>query len=218
MTEHNNRGRTFWDFISENPKKTFVTIVILALLLVFIIVNKYSFKNNYFSLEPEKTENTKNVPLPDSVKENINEILKTSLPKNLTVKQYYPTKEKTRINIPKKDSVIKQPMINVSSTNQSGGITANQVNIGAIPRNLDENLKNQLLENLKNKSEKIDIASVMGDSEAFRFANQINDFLKNQGYLNVEGVSQAVYSKPMIGQYLNRDTKGIKIIIGSKPE
>lgn len=58
----------------------------------------------------------------------------------------------------------------------------------------------------------------MGDSEAFRFANQINDFLKAQGYLNVEGVSQAMYSKPMIGQYLNRDNKGIKIIIGSKPE
>lgn len=217
MANQNNHGRTIWDLISDHPK---ITLVIIIGLIVLIFANNYSFTSSLFSIQPEKSESIEKVSTNDTASQNKSEVLKTSLPKNVTVKQYYPnpTKEKATTNLSPKDSLIKQPTVNVSSTNQSGGITANQVNIGAIPRNLDVNLKNQLLVNLKDKNEHIDIASVMGDSEAFRLANQINDFLKAQGYLNVEGVSQAMYSKPMIGQFLDRDANGIKIVIGSKPE
>lgn len=216
MTNQNNRGRTFWDFISEHPKKTFSIIIILVLLLIFIVMNKYTLKSGSFSLEPEKLQNVENVQVFDTIKNTKNNILKASLPNNITSSKSRTLKELVKTNQHKKDSIIHPPMINVSSTNQSGGITANQVNIGSIPRNIDNKTKNELLEMLKVKNEPIDISSVMGDSEAFKYANQINDFLKSQGYTKVEGVSQAVYSKPVIGQFIERDNIGIKIIIGSK--
>jgi hypothetical protein len=55
----------------------------------------------------------------------------------------------------------------------------------------------------------------MGDAESFQFANQINDFLKSQGFTKVDGVSQSVFTKPVVGQFMNRDSSGVKILIGS---
>ncbi len=123
-------------------------------------------------------------------------------------------KEQIVIKEPKKDTV-KTQVVNVTSNNQNGGITANQVNIGSIPRNLDINTQGQLLSFLNSKDERIDINSIMGDAESFQFANQINDFLKSQGFTNVDGVNQSVFTKPVIGQFMNRDSSGVHILIGS---
>lgn len=106
-------------------------------------------------------------------------------------------------------------MFNINSFNQSGGITAGVVNLGPQPRRVDEQSGKQLLDNLK-KGKKITITSVMGDQEAFNFGHQILNFLKGKGY-NAEGVNQAIYSQPIIGQFIeNKNPNQTDIIIGTQ--
>lgn len=218
MTNQNNRGRTFWDLIAEHSKMTFTLILILIAIILLLVFNRYTFKSNFLTLEPEKKINNENVQTFDTAVTIKKEAFSTS---QVIAKQLV---NNAKSNILKEQKKINKyeklnnnnPTVSVISNNQSGGITANQVNIGAVPRNLDDKTQNQLLGILKKKNEPIDISSVMGDSEAFKYANQINDFLKSQGYTKVEGVSQSVFSKPVIGQFINKDSIGFKIVIGTK--
>lgn len=104
--------------------------------------------------------------------------------------------------------------VSVTSYNQQGGITAQEVNIGQQPRSLTFENKN-FLESLSeiNPSKQITIECVLGDGEAFQFANEIKSYLESLGW-NVNGVDQAVYSIPVIGQTIFPDAT--KIIIGSR--
>ncbi len=102
----------------------------------------------------------------------------------------------------------------VTSYDQKGGITANQVNIGNQPRTLTPELKTQLDQLLQvNKNKEIRITAVLGDGEAFQFANQIKAYLESKGW-KVSGVDQAVYSNPVMGQTINPEAT--EIIIGTK--
>jgi len=213
----NNRGRTFWDLIAEHPRMVFSIIILLVLVVVFLALNKYSIKSSVLSLEPDRQQVNPVTQINDTGKNDKATKLDTSafiqrksIPNTLTKTH----KELIVIKEPKKDTV-KTQVVNVTSNNQNGGITANQVNIGSIPRNLDLNTQRQLLSFLNSKNERIDINSVMGDAESFQFANQINDFLKAQGFTKVDGVSQSVFTKPVVGQFMNRDSSGVKILIGS---
>ncbi len=103
--------------------------------------------------------------------------------------------------------------VTVNSYNQSGGITANQVNIGKLARTLNVELQTQLQQLLaENKTQEISITSVMGDGEAFGFATQIKNFLEQQGFI-INGVNQAVYTQAVVGQSFN--SKNLEIIIGT---
>lgn len=213
----NNRGRTFWDLIAEHPKMVFSIIILLVLVVVFLALNKYSIKSSVLSLEPDRQQINSVTEINDTGKNDKASKLDTSSfiqRKSLPNSPAKTNKDLIVIKEPKKDT-IKTEVVNVTSNNQSGGITANQVNIGSIPRNLDVNTERQLLSFLNSKNERIDINSVMGDAESFQFANQINDFLKSQGFTKVDGVSQSVFTKPVVGQFMNRDSSGVKILIGS---
>ncbi|HTD98465.1 MAG TPA: carboxypeptidase-like regulatory domain-containing protein [Mucilaginibacter sp.] len=105
---------------------------------------------------------------------------------------------------------------NVTSYFQSGGITAGQVIIAPPNRKLDENNSAQLLNSLPDKNEKINVTSVWGDSEAFGFATVISDFLKSKGYKKIDGVDQSMFTRPVVGQIIQRDSTGVKIIIGAR--
>ncbi len=106
-------------------------------------------------------------------------------------------------------------IFNVNSHNQSGGITAGIVNLGLQPRKLDNTSAAQLTQNLS-KHKKIKITSVMGDQEAFNFGHQILSYLKENGY-EAEGVNQAIYSQPVVGQFIeNGESDSIDIIIGTQ--
>lgn len=213
----NNRGRTFWDLIAEHPKMVFTIIILLILVVVFLALNKYSIKSSVLSLEPDKQQINPNNQIADTGQIGKANTLDTSafIQRRLVTNQKTKKpKEQTVIKEPKKDT-IKTEVVNVTSNNQNGGITANQVNIGSIPRTLDVNTQRQLLSFLNSKDEKIDINSVMGDVESFQFANQINDFLKSKGFTKVDGNRQSVFTKPINGQFMNRDSSGVKILIGS---
>jgi len=98
----------------------------------------------------------------------------------------------------------------VSSSQQKGGITAGIVNIGPKPRSLSSTMRSQLLEFLTDKSEVVTITCVMGDSESFSFASEIKEYLAKSGY-KINGVNQAIFSKPIKGQEFNPDTLTIRI-------
>jgi len=106
--------------------------------------------------------------------------------------------------------------ININSFNQSGGITAYNVNIGQQDRKLNNTIGQQLIDEIENRPDKtIRVTAVMGDGEAFRFASQVKNFLEQNGY-EPEGVNQAVYSQPIKGQILEEKDDSIDFIIGNK--
>jgi len=104
---------------------------------------------------------------------------------------------------------------NISSINQMGGITAHTVNLGPTARQMNDQLGEQLKQHVP-LDKKVTVVSILGDGEAFGFANQILQWMKSNGYRNVNGVDQAVYTQPVLGQNINARDDGIEIIIGTK--
>lgn len=52
------------------------------------------------------------------------------------------------------------------------------------------------------KKGKVSLTTILGDSEAFKFAEEIKEVFESAGW-NVDGISQAAYNKPMIGVVIN---------------
>ena len=104
----------------------------------------------------------------------------------------------------------------ITSNNQLGGITAHTVNFGPTARSMNPQLGAQVKQHVPT-SAKVKIVAVLGDGEAFGFANQILAWMKANGYVNVDGVDQAVYSAPVIGQNINKISDSqYELIIGSR--
>ena len=84
------------------------------------------------------------------------------------------------------------------------------------PRKLDVNLKNQIDVMLSTyEGKKILLNYLNGDTEAFDFANKINNYLTQKGY-NVEG-SSIITSGKMTGQKMfNDDNRILTFSIGSQ--
>jgi hypothetical protein len=220
MSQNNtsNNGRTFWDVVAEHPKISGSLIIFLIILVIIMVLNGYSLKTNLMTLEPSKKEENTGVTKAEKDKEIKKDTVKPSIsfqqPKT-PIKSAITIKSQTEQKI---DSVKPQPIVNITSTNQSGGITAQNVNIGVKPqqRALNFALKKQLFEFLTDKNEIIDISSVAGDSEAYKFSLETVDFLKRNGYSNVNGVNQAFFSPPIIGQSIQRRNNQVYISIGSQ--
>jgi hypothetical protein len=126
------------------------------------------------------------------------------------------SKDKTTITILNKPAIENNQSIQVTSNNQSGGITANEVNIESPKRKLDDHLKSQLVDFLNNKNERIVIDALLGDSESNQFANEIKDYLTTLNYSKIDGVNQVVPVQPIVGQFIFRDSTAAFIRIGSK--
>ncbi|MCI5156990.1 MAG: hypothetical protein D3906_00865 [Candidatus Electrothrix sp. AUS1_2] len=104
----------------------------------------------------------------------------------------------------------------VTSHNQMGGITANTVNFGPTARSMNEQLGQQLKDNIPTEA-KVTVTSVLGDGEAFGFANQVLEWLKLNDFNRAEGVNQAVYTQPVMGQHLNKKSDDeYDLIIGAR--
>jgi hypothetical protein len=104
----------------------------------------------------------------------------------------------------------------VTSHNQMGGITAHTVNLGPTARQMNDILGAQIKQGVP-VTAKVTVISVLGDGEAFGFANQILTWMKSNGYSNVNGVDQAVYSGPVMGQNIDKKNDSeFNIIIGTR--
>jgi hypothetical protein len=121
-----------------------------------------------------------------------------------------------RDTLNKKLTAEKQPeqVINVTSNHQQGGITAGVVNVSSQPRKFTTDAQQQIMQLLSGKSgQTITVTSTMGDGEAFSYATQIKTFLEVNGF-SVNGVNQAVYTRPVMGQNFNPNK--LEILIGTK--
>jgi len=104
----------------------------------------------------------------------------------------------------------------VTSYNQMGGITAGSVNFGPQARQMNDQLGSHLKELIPTDAQ-VRVISLLGDGEAFGFANQVLQWLKSNGYDNVNGVDQAVYSQPVMGQNINKKSDtDYELIIGTR--
>lgn len=114
------------------------------------------------------------------------------------------------------DNNKKTTKINIISNNQSGGITAQNVHIGKQPRNFDDEAKTDLTKLLNDKSQEIEVISIMGDNESFGLAVEVVDYLKSSGYLCVEGPNPFFFPEAIYGTKLHPDGDNMKIVIGSQ--
>ena len=104
----------------------------------------------------------------------------------------------------------------VTSNNQYGCITAHTVNIATTARFMNEHLGLQLNQYIPTDA-KVSVTAVMGDGEAFGFANQILSWLRANGYAKVDGVNQTIYSRPVMGQNINKiNDSQFELIIGTR--
>lgn len=105
----------------------------------------------------------------------------------------------------------------ITSNHQSGGITAHTVNFGPAARQMNQQLGQQLQQHIP-LTAKVTVTAVLGDAEAFGFANQVLEWLRTAGYSNLDGVNQAVYSQPVTGQMINQVNENhYDLVIGSRP-
>ena|SRR5688572_23740884 len=116
-----------------------------------------------------------------------------------------------------KDSDIEASTNNIAvSHNQSGGITANLVNIETPRRKLDAKLKRSLLNRIDEfPDHAISIATVLGDQEALGLAQEVKSFLLSSGF-NCDGVNQEVRFNPEKGLFIEPTAGKIKIFVGSR--
>lgn len=112
------------------------------------------------------------------------------------------------------------PIINnapsINTFNQSGG--NNTINVGPTSRRLSDaranTLKSQMLNEFP-RGAKIAVVSLAGDPEAFQFAQDIVDFLKDHNF-QVDGVAQGFFNRPIKGIAKKNNPDGsIEIQVGS---
>lgn len=106
---------------------------------------------------------------------------------------------------------------NISSHNQSGGITAQTVNVGHRPRSIFHSAARDLRQYLLTSIPKAgpwDIVALMGDAEAFGFASEIHQFMRDNGFIMKEqDAVQGVFQRPLRDVTIQHENK--TVIIGT---
>lgn len=106
--------------------------------------------------------------------------------------------------------------VNVTSYYQSGGITAQTVNVGLVPRRFAQETADSIVALIQDRSASVEIISSMGDGEALQFATEIFEWMKANGYTQVRGVNQAMWGSPVLGNRIEPKPDGsFAIVIGT---
>lgn len=200
----NHTGK--YGFQSLRIKKIFIRLVIpvsflsgLGYLGTKILAAPSILSNNNINIQSDNSNNNSNNNLKDSNNVKISQSAHYS---NKTLPITKTTDDHTTI---------------ISSTNQSGGITAQTVNVTQQtqqPRHLNQLFEKDLISKLP-RNASIKVTAVMGDQEAFAFAMEISQFLRDNQY-NIEGPNLAVFNKPVEGGFVRQNTPdNYDIIIGS---
>jgi hypothetical protein len=96
----------------------------------------------------------------------------------------------------------------VTSYNQSGGITANTVNVNRpLQRKLGDDIKSKLIQNVPKDKQTI-IWATHGSEESFIFASEMFEFMKKEGF-NLFGTAPTnqIFLKPLYGVMVQPDEK-----------
>jgi len=117
----------------------------------------------------------------------------------------------------KADTMSKTETHNVSSYNQSGGVTAHTVNLAQEPRVFNQNSAEHLIQQLEPyEGMPIEIMHLLGDIEGRNFAFQIKDSLFSN---EIESeVIAVMFKRPPVGLTINIKDGKVNIIIGEKQE
>lgn len=105
--------------------------------------------------------------------------------------------------------------IEITSINQSGGITAHTVNVVApAGRRVTDSVRAQMRAIIPAGS-RVEVEFVHGDPEALKFAQELIDFLNSDGR-PVSSTSQSMFPRRMVGQNVTRRVDGsYHILIGA---
>lgn len=112
-------------------------------------------------------------------------------------------------------STVSDDKINVTSYNQSGGITAGTVNIGAQPRHFTA-ADAQALTKAIPPGSPVTVTAFGPDSEALAFAFEIYTWLQANGYPAVKGPNERHGTLPPVkGEQVVQTPNGYEVLIGS---
>jgi hypothetical protein len=108
---------------------------------------------------------------------------------------------------------------NCTFSGNNNNNNCSQFNFGPQPRSLNQpmfdGLKKQILSELP-KDKPIVVMAVSGDSEAMNFAQQIHEFMKQNGFkLQENGISQGFFSGPVKGLSVKDDGPTRTFIVGA---
>jgi hypothetical protein len=111
---------------------------------------------------------------------------------------YFQSKQKTlKKHNMKKDDKENDKTVNITSYNQSGGITANHVNIGAIPREINSESEILFINEIKKYPvENIKIRTLFSDAESQSMSIKIKNIFEKVGW-SVEGPIYEIPNQPM---------------------
>ena len=218
----NNTVNSFWGLIHANKwmKITFVLIIsflalVIAGCIIYGFTHGYAFKGKYGDFAPAKKDN-------DSIIiQKQKDTIQRKIPENKPRIVYI--KSKPEIAKPDTAKEIKEPTVNVTSLNQSGGITANKVTIEKLKKDriLKMHDENTILVKLPNKNESVIVWALMGDAESYRLAIQIYQFLNKSKYTNVyPNIRSYMRTAPFYGVEIkwNEKEKTNNVYVGSAPE
>nr|WP_319997606.1 hypothetical protein [uncultured Draconibacterium sp.] len=192
------------DFIVESKKRKIqigITILIFGLLsvwLAFIIQNQEKKKSSELHSK-ERFEQEARFNKLDST----NAILEIELKiRNADLENIKRQNDSLKINLmrmrEKQDQVLVISQFSAQEVNKSR-VALENMGYKQISRGISEIDKIRMIELLKiNKGSKVGLKIIMGDSEAFQFAKQIQEVFESAGWI-VDGITQSVYNNVMKG-------------------
>jgi hypothetical protein len=109
-----------------------------------------------------------------------------------------------------------KPSTNVTSYNQSGGITAHTVNIEPRRRQMTERDGAQIKQHVPTNAT-VRVATMFADAEAMAFATQVREWMLRNGYGEVGGVDEYGLTQPIFGQRIEQKSDGSYLVfIGAR--
>jgi len=209
-------SKSWADLVHENKKTVKILLSVIVGLLLFIIVSILMLVANGFNVT------TSGITQPQKKLDSLPKF-KQEITANKTEKEtiVVPTKiieYRDRFKAtPKETITVEKPSVSISSNGQSGGITAQNVNIGKVVPELNESLKKSLLETFPDKNEEINLSYIIGPASSMDFAYKIQTFLKNSGYTNISFGMMAAKPEPK-GISFNRRNGRTTLVVGILPE
>jgi hypothetical protein len=95
------------------------------------------------------------------------------------------------------EGAVVQGSVILSNQQLCGQVAHSITNIGPQPRRVTVAAANMLIKSLKGlPAEELTVSAVFGDAEGFEFATVLKEILEQGGW-KIDGVNQAVYSRPL---------------------
>jgi hypothetical protein len=186
-------GQFFLDYIIRNKKYKKIIGLVLMLCAGLGIWGSYYLqdKDNQSLLNDLSQIKTSNVELTSLLKQRESDLSKISEQNdNLKIQLSELKKQQEEIKI-----------ISELATKEisRSRVAIENINVKSISRGISQIDKIKMIDNLKKfENKEIILTTVLGDTEAFQFAEQIKEVFVQSGW-KVDGISQALYNKPVNG-------------------